>query len=158
MNKKNIKIIIFLVIIAIIVLAIIFINKNKEKNIEEQTNTITQEQATNTIIGKVKEDLKEAGLVLENEREVKLNFRSESKGYSYDVHIKDSENTENNTIEIYFLDMQDKIDLFGSVSVANGEVDMKRGNNEGKALLYGNILILNCQDKNIKSILVKTLS
>lgn len=157
MNKKIICIIIAIIVIVGIIFVAVRNNKKEDtsKNMDNnEGTTITKEEATDKVIENVKADLKKAGIELNNERKEKLEYVSDTDGYSYNIG---NDMNEENRLEIYMITLKDKMTLFGDLNIEDGEVTIERGSKKEEGLLYGTILVLNCKDANVKSTIESVL-
>ena len=148
MNKK---VILIILIIVIGLVGIIILKNNKSKKIERNEIITTKEEATKRSIEKVKEKLEKAGLVLKDKKEETMRLSSDIKGCSYYISKEENSVLNNgNRIEIYMLTPKNRKEIFNDINVEDGEVQFWIENADVRGLLYGNILILNCNDNEIR--------
>ena len=150
MNKKKKKKIIIIIIFLISIIILLLFSNKKEK--EEKYTQISQEEATEIILHEIKEKIEKQGVVLRSEQKT---LNSINNGFSYIPYIQ-GEEKESARIEIYILSIQEKMNMIGK-SVQDGEIIIEEGNKKTNVLLYGNILIKNCADENIKNKIIKAL-
>jgi hypothetical protein len=144
MEAKKRNLIIIIMIVLVVVIAIVVIRKNKQNDTDTlivddaEIETISYDDRKNNAIESSIQKLSNAGLNVIKQSEISVD---NIEGYKIQVDGKN--------LEIYYLERNKLAGIIKTGSI-NGEAELTLNGKTQKALTYGNVFILNCEDETIK--------